>query len=413
MATYYWLGKHASSGSGNVNTPLNWTTIGPSAAGGQIPPSATAYPGNNDIIIFTQFVGPTGTWPLYSPGGTLGSGISGSTAFISTIDVSPTCPVSIGVYNQPPYANEPFIVNCKSRVSISSNDTIQTSLGDHFIKLNDNKIGAVPAVYDPQVTITLYAEPNDQYGAGKTIRLSGVASHMTVGSDTTPTNGTIYLNDINLNSNSNLPELFYKSLTTKSYSKDTIFLTENAKTKSVAIGGNTRVKVYPGFGTTGSIAISGSPFAAPPSIPTLEFVTNAGGPGSGSENNSYGVPLVTQIHTLEMVGGGVLSPFVNVYHGVGISFLDQKGGVLTFDVPPGITGDIMCSVHAGRFIVHGTNTSELYSKWPTVRLGEGSLGSGGQFIVVNNAESGLGAVPRIRMLGTYDVEINPANESYY
>ena len=111
---------------------------------------------------------------------------------------------------------------------------------------------------------------------------------------------------------------------------------------------------------------------------------------------------------MKIIGGGIFSPLVNVYHGLGISYLDQNGGVLSFNVPPGSTG-LMCSVYEGIFDVQAP--SVLKSEYATVTLGEGSLGSGGSLILKNQTSPGFGGVPRIHMKGIYDVEINPYTET--
>jgi hypothetical protein len=395
MATYYWLGKQASTGTGNVNIPLNWTTIGPSGASGIIPPSGTTIPGNNDTIIFTRFVGATATYPIFSPGGTLGIGVSGSTAFVSAMEVYPECPVAIGICGQGGI-DEPFRSNILGYANLIVTTSSPAVTGAYYIEFIDNKIGAAPSVYDPKLFITCNST------APRTVRVSGVVGTTTIGySQAITTNANVYFSDVTLSGNSTLPASLYKALNVGIGTTDNIYISHTAKINSMSFLGNSKAYISPGFGTTGSIFAYANLNPTPQRIPKIDFVVGACGA-------SYGIPKITNINELSLLGGGPFGPIVNVYHGLGITYLSQNGGVLNFVVPPGTTG-LMCGIYEGQFDAQAN--SVLKSEYATLTLGEGTLGSGGSFVIKNQAGSGFGRPPSITLKGRYDVEINPYTET--
>jgi hypothetical protein len=388
MATYYWLGKQASTGTGNVNIPLNWTTIGPSGASGIIPPSGTTIPGNGDTIFFTRFVAGSCVYPLYSPGGTLGTGVSGSTAFVANMYLVADSPVPIGICGQSPYPDEPFRINLKTTCDLIVTESTPIATGAHYIEFKDNKIGATPAQYDPRVNMKSFSFPE------KTFRLSGVIGNLFVGDGggVFPSNANIYLGDIILSGSTTLNPTFSKAFNVYTACRENIFISETAKINTAYLRGTSKTYVSPGFGSTGTFRT----ISSNSTNPLLEFVP------TGICASSYGTPLITQLSALEVYGG-----LVNVYHGIGISYLDQSTGALNFNVPPGTTGK-MCSIYEGKFNAAG---SRLTSEYATITLGEGSLGSGGSFVIRNQTSPGFSISPRITLKGRYDLEVNPESET--
>jgi hypothetical protein len=391
MATYYWLGKQASTGTGNVNNPLNWTPISPAGSCGSIPPSSPIIPGNGDTIFFTRFVAGSCVYPLHSPGGTLGTGVSGSTAIISNMYLVSDCPVPLGICGQSGYADELFRVNVKTICELITTDNTPVVTGAHYIEFKDNKIGATPAQYDPRVNMKSFSFPE------KTFRLSGVIGNFFVGDNSLsfPSNANIYLRDITLSGSSVLEPTFNKAFNVLNASRENIFIRETAKINSASLRGTSRTYVSPGFGSTGSFRVVGTNSTTNYSM--IEFVP------AGICGFSYGTPLITQLNTLEIYGG-----LANVYHGIGISYLDHNGGTLYLNVPPGSTGK-MCSIYEGVF--YANTASKLISEYATITLGEGSLGSGGSFIIKNQAGPGFGVIPQITLKGRYDLEVNPESET--
>jgi hypothetical protein len=392
MATYYWLGKQASTGTGNVNISLNWTQIAPWGTCGSIPPSSPTIPGNGDTIIFTKFVGASYNCPIYSPGGTLGTGVSGSTAFVSMMYLYPDCPVLLGICGQSGYADEPFRFNVINVADLSVTQNTPGVSGAHYIEFKDNKVGVTAAQYDPRVYIKSLSFPP------KPFRVSGVVGNLFVGQIGSPlisSNSDIYLTNVKLSGNTPLDPTFYRAINAYGTS-DRIFISETAQIYSGLFGGTCRTFVSPGFGTTGTIRVGGN---NPTSRHTMEFVSSI------PNGSSYGTALTTQIGNLEVSGG-----LVNVYHGLGISFLNQQTyGTLNFNVPPGLTGK-MCSVYEGIF--NASQGAILTSEYATLSLGEGPLGSGGSFVITNQAAPGQGTIPQITLKGRYDIEVNPESGSF-
>jgi hypothetical protein len=398
MATYYWLGRIASTGGGNVNIADNWTTLGPSGASGTIPASASTPPDNLATVIFTKFVGPGGTvYPLYSPGGTLGSGVSGTTAALQTLQLLPDCPVMLGICGQSGRTDEPFrITSYLTQITLNSGTTYSSGSSNHshYLYFNELKSSSGFPTTDGGLYINSNV-PTTLVSFRPTFRISGTLGKVSINSGSA--SASAYAKNIVHISGLTLTGVFTmfndpRALVLGSLSSDDVYISNNSVITSMGLYGNSKTYISPGFGITGQIAVVGIPGGSNPltaRTPRLEFTYSATG-GTGAN-----LPTVTKVANLSIMGGNTAnSAIVNVFHGIGVTLYEQNGGQINFNVPPGTTL-FMSTIFDGYFNV---GNSRMRSEHPTVLIGRD-----GAFDLKNYSSK----APDIALKGIYDVYANP------